>query len=210
MTQVNSKIGIKSEDKPSDSGTIFSKDILEIEISGPDQDHYSVIDVPGIFRDPEPGKTTESDMNFVRSMVEHYMESPRSVMLAVIPANCDVATQEILQMAQKVDPEGDRTLGVLTKPDLVDEGAEDRVIDLLQGRTRKLKLGWHIVRNAGQKALNNKDLNKRELEREFFEQKSPWNTIDPESWGTDSLVGKLREVLGSLVEREFSQVGASW
>ena len=52
----------------------------------------------------------------------------------------DVATQEILELANDADPHGDRTLGVLTKPDLVDKGAEPRVIDLVDGRTRPMKL----------------------------------------------------------------------
>jgi len=47
-----------------------------------------------------------------------------------------------------VDPDGIRTLGVLTKPDLVDKGAEKNVIDLVEGRKHQLKLGWHVLRNA--------------------------------------------------------------
>ena len=53
------------------------------------------------------------------SILKHYS--------AVVPANVDVATQEIIQMAEDADPKGQRTLGVLTKPDLVDKGAEDKV-----------------------------------------------------------------------------------
>lgn len=45
----------------------------------------------------------------------------------MVPANIDIATQEIVQMAEDADPTGRRTLGVLTKPDLVDKGAEDKV-----------------------------------------------------------------------------------
>jgi hypothetical protein len=51
-------------------------------------------------------------------MVKRYMDNPRSIMLAVVPANVDLATQEILELARESDPHGDRTLGVLTKPDL--------------------------------------------------------------------------------------------
>jgi hypothetical protein len=46
---------------------------------------------------------------------------------AVVPANIDITTQEIIQMAEDADPDGHRTLGVLTKPDLVDRGAEEKV-----------------------------------------------------------------------------------
>jgi hypothetical protein len=46
---------------------------------------------------------------------------------AVVPANIDIATQEIIQMAEDTDPDGHKTLRVLTKPDLVDRGAEEKV-----------------------------------------------------------------------------------
>jgi hypothetical protein len=83
-------------------------------------------------------------MNLVRQMVGRHLSNPRSIILlvcdefqldrtslidirAVVPANVDIATQEIIQMAEDADPNGQRTLGVLTKPDLVDKGAEDKV-----------------------------------------------------------------------------------
>jgi hypothetical protein len=92
-------------------------------------------------------------------------------MLTVIPANVDVATQEILELAADVDPNGDRTLGVLTKPDLVDRGAEPKIVDIIEGRVRKTKLGWHVVRNPGQQHLNDASesfLDRSALESEFF------------------------------------------
>lgn len=75
------------------------------------------------------------------------MRNPRSVILAVIPANVDIATQEILETAGELDVRGERTLGVLTKPDLVDKGAESAVVDIIEGRSHALNLGWCIVRN---------------------------------------------------------------
>ncbi len=74
----------------------FSNDVLRLEIAGPDQEHLTVIDVPGIFKNTTIGLTTKSDIDLVKTTVLGYMENPRSVMLAVIPANVDVATQEII------------------------------------------------------------------------------------------------------------------
>ena len=128
-------MGLKEIGTPDDAARTFSDDVLKIEICGPKQQHLSVIDVPGIFRNTTPGVTTDSDIEIVRNMVNNYMKNPRSVILAVIPANVDIATQEILKMAEKCDANGQRTLGVLTKPDLVDRGAEHRVIDLVEGKT---------------------------------------------------------------------------
>ncbi|KAG8529797.1 uncharacterized protein KY384_005278 [Bacidia gigantensis] len=61
---------------------------------------------------------------------------------------------EILDMAAEVDPSGQRTLGILTKPDLVDKEAEQDIIDLVRGRKKKLKLGYCVVRNRGKQERN--------------------------------------------------------
>ena len=126
-------MGLKGYGASDEEAATFSDDVLKIEICGPKQQHLSVIDVPGIFRNTTVGMTTASDIEVVRNMVNDYMKNPRSVILAVVPANVDVATQEILRMADDCDAKGQRTLGVLTKPDLVDKGAEHRVVDLVEG-----------------------------------------------------------------------------
>ncbi|KAL8707023.1 MAG: hypothetical protein Q9225_007877, partial [Loekoesia sp. 1 TL-2023] len=90
-----------------------SNDILKIELSGPSRQHLSIIDVPGSFRAPTYGVTTKEDMTLVQSMVESYIKDSRIIVLAVIRAPVDIATQEILSMAEEADPLGQRTLGVL-------------------------------------------------------------------------------------------------
>lgn len=187
----------------------FSNDVLRLEITGPEQEHLSVIDVPGIFKSTTEGVTTKADIQLVRSMVKNYMDNPRSVMLAVIPANVDVATQEILELAAEADPHQDRTLGVLTKPDLVDRGAESRAIELLDGRARPMKLGWHMIRNPGQSELADKSLDRDTIEADFFRSRVPWNSIDKEKVGINSLRERLKEVLSQLVKREFPKVSAA-
>ncbi len=62
----------------------------------------------------------------------------------------DIATQEILEVAEEADKKGQRTLGVLTKPDLVDKGAENTIVDIIEGKNHPLNLGWCVVRNPGQ------------------------------------------------------------
>ena len=82
-------------------------------------------------------------MQMVKTMVRGYMENPQSMMLTVIPSNVDIATQDILTMAEDVDGDRYRTLDVLTKPDLVDD--ETPLIELIEGRQHKLNLGWCMV-----------------------------------------------------------------
>lgn len=186
----------------------FSKDVLRIEISGPTQEHFSVVDVPGTFKRTTHGVTTKEDIDMVDGMVHEYMANPRSVMLVVVPANVDIATQGILEKAQDIDPDGIRTLGVLTKPDLVDQGSEGAVIDLLEGRKHQLLLGWHLLRCPGQAELSDGKC-RDTIETEFFSNKAPWNGLDQSVRGFQTLRIRLQSILEDHIRREFPEVSFS-
>ena len=198
-------MGLGDQQNAGEKGT-FSEDVLKLEFSGPTEEHFSVVDVPGIFRKTTEGLTTKADRSMVQAMVRHYMENPRSVMLTVIPANVDIATQEILSMAEEVDGEGQRTLGVLTKPDLVDKGAEAPVMELVQGKRHKLHLGWCLVRNPGQKELLDQDTKRNEIENGFFRTEIPWSSLDKDRVGIKALRTRLQEILATHIRREFPKV----
>ena len=189
-----------------DVRSTFSEDVLKLDICGPTQEHFSVVDVPGIFKKTTEGITTKADIAMVRGMVSSYMENPRSVILAVIPANVDIATQEILELAVEFDAEGVRTLGVLTKPDLVDQGAELHVVELIQGKRHALNLGWCIVKNLGQKELLTPGVDRNALEKAYFRSAAPWNGLDKDRLGVEALKVRLQEILADTIRRTFPKV----
>lgn len=188
-----------------DQRPTFSNSVLQLEIRGPNESHLSVIDVPGIFKNTTLDRTTKNDITLVRNMVLRYMQNQRSIMLAVVPANIDIATQEIIEMASELDPEGARTLRILTKPDLVDKGAENKVIQLIHDGNANGQLGWILVRNLGQKQLQAGDAD-RDAEERMFYQNAPWNRVPPENYGISALMARLQELLTSNVRREFPSV----
>ncbi|THY78240.1 dynamin GTPase [Aureobasidium pullulans] len=206
MKEVHKLMDLADSPADSDGKSTFSEDILKVEVTGPKQEHFSVVDVPGIFRTATKGLTTLGDADMVKRMVGRYMDNPRSVMLVVIPANVDIATQEILTLAEKADPEGHRTLGVLTKPDLVDPGAEAGIMDLIKGVRHPLNLGWCIVRNLGQQQIQDTAADRSNIEKTFFRDRAPWNELDPDRVGVDALRNRLQEVLASNIRREFVNV----
>ncbi|OJJ30575.1 hypothetical protein ASPWEDRAFT_187956 [Aspergillus wentii DTO 134E9] len=209
MSEVHDVMNLSdAESKGSSSKATFSRDVFRLEISGPDEDHLSVIDVPGIFKHTTPGLTTKEDIAFVRDMVLSYMKNPRSVMLTVIPANVDIATQEILEMARECDPDNNRALGVLTKPDLVDKGAEKRIRELIEGKHSGLKLGWSIVRNPGQQQLEEKATDRDVAEKSFFRDTVPWNSLEKDKVGIEALRIRLQEIQTGHIRNEFPKVKA--
>ncbi|KAK3486055.1 P-loop containing nucleoside triphosphate hydrolase protein [Neurospora hispaniola] len=197
-------MGIRAGDNKDDmSLPMFSDDILKVEISGPDQPHLTVIDVPGLFQvTGDAGGTTELDKTMVERMVKRYMRNERTIVLAVVPCLSDPATERILQMAKEADPAGVRTIGVLTKADLVYEKAVLSNL-LKQVQSGTLKLGYFIVRNRG---ADEDDLSIDQCklkERELF-LKPQWSEINRIGrTGVEALRSELQTLLMDLAKREL-------
>lgn len=93
----------------------------------------------------------------------------------------------------------------LTKPDLVDDGGEHHVIDLVKGKRNKLKLGYCIVRNRSQKELDTNSVSRGDKEREFFNT-DPWSSLPKDRVGVHALKSRLRDLLTEIVKREFPKI----
>ncbi|KAL8377733.1 hypothetical protein RB595_008428 [Gaeumannomyces hyphopodioides] len=204
----NEVMGIRMDMDTSGSnsgGDAFSEDILKIEVNGPEQNHLTVIDVPGIFRVHTPGLTTKNDISIVRNMIERYMANHRTIILAVIPCNVDINTQEILKLAEAADPEGVRTMGVMTKPDLATEKATQKaVVDLLSGIRNPLKLGYHVVKNRGADDEDSTLQDRMADEKGFF-MSSPWSSV-ADHCGVPALKIRLGDLLMQISKTEFPKV----
>lgn len=87
-------------------------------------------------------------------MAKKYCQEDRTIILAVIPANADMSTSQGLDLARKWDPEGARTLGVITKIDIMDRGTD--ASNMILNRQIPLKLGYVGIKNRSQEDINNK------------------------------------------------------
>jgi hypothetical protein len=94
----------------------------------------------------------------------------------------------------------------LTKPDLVDKGAEKAVIDLIEGRRHRLSLEWSLVRNPGDQELSDPATDRYALERGFFKFQVHWNNLDKDKVGIPALMFRLQEVFAAHTHREFPKV----
>ena len=125
--------------------------------------------------------------------------------LTVMPCNVDIATQEILKLAEAADPTGVRTMGVLTKPDLATENAtKDAIISLVQGKRSILKLGYHVVKNRSADDNNSAVADRLAAEQAFFTA-PPWPSI-ANRCGIASLKLRLRDLLMHISKHEFPHV----
>lgn len=122
-------------------------------------------------------------------------------MLVVVPATQDVATIEALEWASRADRSGHRTIGVITKPDLIDDGAEEEVGVVLSNKRKPLKLGYVMVKNRSQREVEGHVSVQvaRQNEAEFFAEHRVFSSMPKSLFGVENLVKKLTEVLVSRV-----------
>ena len=182
----------------------FSNDVLRVELCGPDQPHLTLVDLPGIFWAGDKLQS-DDDASIVRSMVESYMKKSRSIILAVVSAKSDLAMQVVTKLAREIDPAGNRTLGIITKPDTLYAGSDSEVafVKLAKNENIRFKLGWHVLKNRD---YDTKDatMAERDLsERTFFEDRI-WSTAVPLSQlGISTLRPRLSDVLLHQILREL-------
>lgn len=118
--------------------------------------NLTLVDLPGLTKVPM-GDQPEDIENQIRDLVIKYISNPNSIILAVTSANTDMATSESLKLAKDCDPDGRRTLAVITKLDLMDAGTD--AIDILCGRVIPVKLGLiGVVNRSQQDIMNNKGI----------------------------------------------------
>ncbi|PMB72104.1 Interferon-induced GTP-binding protein Mx [Beauveria bassiana] len=203
LLEVNERMGVCTSQNPKGTKT-FTEDVLKIEKCGPNEDYLTVIDVPGLFEDTKNNSTTETDKAMVQSMVRKYLCNDQTVILAVLPCFVDFATQKILALAEEYDPNGERTLGIFTKPDLlVEESGKNVVCSLVRGEQRPLNLGYHLVRSRGGDDKG-KAFSDEARDSEF--KKKPWCTLPPDRLGVVALRQRLQHLLGDLTDKTFPKL----
>ncbi|XP_027597756.1 interferon-induced GTP-binding protein Mx-like [Pipra filicauda] len=133
----------------------ISAELISLEVRSPDVPDLTLIDLPGIAR-VAVGDQPKDIGEQIKILLKRIIGCKETINLVVVPCNVDIATTEALKMAQEVDPSGERTLGILTKPDLVDRGTEESIIRVMQNMVIPLKKGYMIVKCRGQQDIHNK------------------------------------------------------
>ncbi|KFW12613.1 Interferon-induced GTP-binding protein Mx, partial [Eurypyga helias] len=133
----------------------ISGELISLEIRSPDVPDLTLIDLPGIAR-VAVGDQPKDIGEQIKTLLKKIICCKETLNLVVVPCNVDIATTEALKMAQEVDPTGERTLGILTKPDLVDRGTEEAIINIMRNMVIPLKKGYMIVKCRGQQDIHNK------------------------------------------------------
>lgn len=165
----------------------------------------TLIDLPGIVLMPIKGQADDVAA-VTRSMANRYVSDSRTIILCVVPANADMVTQEGLLMAQRVDPKGIRTVGVITKIDIMDRGTNAK--RMIMNQEVQLRLGFVGVKNRAQEDIMAR-LSVKEAqakEQAFFNSHPIYSTMAPGYLGCDVLTNKLSRILFTHIKHNLPDI----
>ncbi|EPQ56201.1 hypothetical protein GLOTRDRAFT_115554 [Gloeophyllum trabeum ATCC 11539] len=184
----------------------ISKLPIHLRIYSPNVLDLTLVDLPGLTKIPVGDQPSDIEKQ-IRNLVLEYISKPNCVILAVSAANVDLANSEALKLARTVDPQGRRTIGVLTKLDLMDAGTN--ALDVLTGRVYPLKLGFIGVVNRSQQDINEGKPMEDALNREteFFTTHPAYRNIAHKN-GTKYLARTLNQVLMNHIRDKLPDMKA--
>jgi hypothetical protein len=201
--EVRAEIEAETRRHTEKRGTIVSPVPMTLRIVSPHLPGLSMVDMPGLTKVPIDGQP-KSIVQELETMARDYVKHDNVIILAVTPANADLATSDALRLAREVDPTGERTVGVLTKVDIMDPGTHCRGV--LEGREYRLRNGWIGVVNRGQRDIDAKmDMGAaRARELSFFHASEHYKGLA--NVGTGHLATDMSARLVASVRRQLPNI----
>uniref|UniRef100_A0A5B7AYD1 Putative dynamin-related protein 1E isoform X2 n=1 Tax=Davidia involucrata TaxID=16924 RepID=A0A5B7AYD1_DAVIN len=177
---------------------------IHLSIYSPNVVNLTLVDLPGLTKVAVEGQP-DSVVQDIENMVRSYVEKPNCVILAISPANQDIATSDAIKLAREVDPMGERTFGVLTKLDLMDKGTN--ALDVLEGRAYRLQQPWVGIVNRSQADINKNvdNIVARRNEREYFATSPDYGHL-ASKMGSEYLAKLLSKHLESVIRARIPSI----
>ncbi|GMM32836.1 dynamin-related GTPase [Saccharomycopsis crataegensis] len=184
----------------------ISKLPINLKIYSPNVLNLTLVDLPGLTKVPIGDQPTDIEVQ-IKNLITEYISKPNCIILAVSPANVDLANSESLKLARQFDPQGKRTIGVLSKLDLMDHGTN--AFDILSGKVYPLKLGFvGVVNRSQQDIMQNKSLDDSlRSENDFFTSHPVYSKISSKC-GTQFLSKTLNNILMNHIREKLPDIKA--
>ncbi|ODV84465.1 hypothetical protein CANARDRAFT_29012 [[Candida] arabinofermentans NRRL YB-2248] len=179
---------------------------INLKVYSPNVLNLTLVDLPGLTKIPIGDQPTDIERQ-IKNLILEYISKPNSIILAVSPANVDLVNSESLKLARQVDPQGKRTVGILSKLDLMDHGTN--ALDILTGKVYPLKLGFVGVVNRSQQDISvNKGLDESlRAEEDFFKNHPVYKNISNRC-GTAYLAKTLNKTLMQHIRERLPDIKA--
>ncbi|KAF5352891.1 hypothetical protein D9757_012099 [Collybiopsis confluens] len=208
----------------------FSRNVIQVRLEDPEATDLTFVDLPGLSILPcLIQNASDEEILLAQDLVNTNIQGSNTLILVTIPMSGsyilskidgttilkntidEMENQEAAKLAKKMDSSGNRTIGVLTKPDSMSSGAigsRQRWQDVLQGRIYPLHHGYYCVRLAddAERALRLTRIESERLSADFFAKTEPWGTLDQSRFGVPNFVRDISQLLLMMIETNLPQL----
>lgn len=204
FNEVRTNIDFVTDQVCGKSKKIIDKPII-LNIFSKSCPNLTIVDLPGITSIPV-GEQPPDIYDITKNMALRYISEPRSIILCVIPANQDLAVSEALKIMREIDPSGQRSIGCLTKIDIMNRGDDAR--NILKNLEIPLRYGYVGIKNRCQEDVTNNVPVEESLksEKKYFTTSPIYSTLPSELWGTESLTKKLTSILYQQIKTQMPEI----
>ena len=166
----------------------------------------TLVDLPGITRIPIKDQPQNIE-EITKNMCRKYCGDPMTIILAVMPANADIATSDGLWLAKsELDPQGVRTIGAITKIDIMDKGTDAKA--MLDGKDVPLLHGYVGLKcRSKQDILDNMSVQDGiEKEKAYFNSHKVYVGMDQTKLGVTNLTNRLSNIMFFHIKRTLPMI----
>lgn len=193
---------------PDEQRLAFSRNTIVVNLEDEDLTNMSFVDLPGLIQNSE-----QRLIDLVRDLVADRIEGENTIVLVTVPMTDDVETVAALKLAREADPAGQRTIAVLTKPDLIRQGAtsaRERWRGIMEGKEPRHKLhhGYFAVLlpNDDDRTADVSKAAIRARSHNFFSTEQPWKAMGQQRFGVVNLVSYVGSLLVRLIENAIPEL----
>ncbi|KIM86047.1 hypothetical protein PILCRDRAFT_5119 [Piloderma croceum F 1598] len=198
------------DEDPEERQLTFSNNCVSLQISGRDVADLSFVDLPGLIASVGKGGNA-NDIELVKNLVTSYIHKPSCLILSTVACETDFENQGAHHLAKLNDPDGKRTIGVLTKPDRIPPGEEDRWLRFIRNESEALQNGWYCVKQPNSKLLSEgvSWMEARTQENDYFSMTAPWSSLESiyqNHLRTSNLTERLSIILSELISKRLPEI----
>eukprot|EP00043_Microstomoeca_roanoka_P015343 m.153701 g.153701 ORF g.153701 m.153701 type:complete len:1019 (+) comp16240_c11_seq1:115-3171(+) len=195
-----------------DPDNVVSHKTLAIELEGPGLQPMVLVDLPGVIQHHTKGMPTTTKQNILQ-MCKKHITNPNAIILCIQDASRDAESSSVADLVRAADPEGDRTVFVLTKVDLAEKLSisKDKLQATLRGERFNMHARAYFAVVTGTANANDSIDVIRRNERQYFNS-SPFfkgSQFEAEKMGTDNLSRLVSDIFWERVRETVAQEGMS-
>ena len=182
---------------------------IYLRIHSPNVPELTLVDLPGLTMVACTDQGQPADIKQqISTLIGKYLENSRTIVMAVMPARCDLEADAALELIKQYDSSGDRSVGVLTKVDLMNEGTD--ISEYLSGKMSRdlaMKYGYFAVRNRTREEMSQISLVQGlQRESEYFQSHPVYNSSGSDRTGISCLRRQISQIYYSHLKKTLPVV----